>query len=138
MTASIEDLRRVPLFEGMTDRALEAVAELATEVDFADGDVLAREGEPGDAFYMLLDGRVTITRGGSHVRVLEHGDFMGEISLVDGRPRTATATADGPVLALAIPRGGFLELIDRYGAVRLGVLMALTERIRSDEAGRLR
>ena len=57
----------------------------------------------------------------------------GEISLVDGRPRTATATAAGPVNALVIRRPEFLELMDRFGAVRLGVLMALTERVRSDE-----
>ena len=67
------------------------------------------------------------------LRELGPGDFLGEISLVDGRPRSATVTATGPVKALVIGRPAFLELMDRYGAVRLGVLMALTERVRGDE-----
>jgi CRP-like cAMP-binding protein len=135
MTAAIDDLRRVPLFAGMTDRSLEAIVALASEKEFVDGETLTVEGDEGDAFYLLLDGRVDVTRGGVEVRVMERGDFIGEISLVDGRPRTATATALGPVLALVIRRDAFLDLMDRFAAVRLGVMMALTERIRSDEAG---
>lgn len=137
MTAAIDDLRRVPLFAGMTDRTLEAIAALATETEFADGEALTLEGDEGDAFYLLLDGRVDVTRGGVEVRMMERGDFIGEISLIDGGPRTATATAIGPVLALVIRRDAFLDLMDRFGAVRLGVMMALTERIRSDEVGGL-
>jgi CRP/FNR family cyclic AMP-dependent transcriptional regulator len=66
------------------------------------------------------------------VRTIESGDFVGEIALIDGKPRTATVTAATPVTALVIRRAGFLDLLDRYPSVRLGVLMALTERIRSD------
>jgi CRP-like cAMP-binding protein len=57
----------------------------------------------------------------------------GRFSLIDGRPRTASAVAIGPVNALAIERPAFQELMDRFGAVRLGVLMSLSDRIRSDE-----
>lgn len=133
MPATIEDLRVVPLFAGMTDRALEAVAALADEVEFADGASLTTEGEDGGAFYMLVAGTVRVSRAGTLVRVLEAGAFIGEISLIDGRPRTATVVAVGPVRALIVRRAGFLELMDRFSAVRLGVLMALTDRIRSDE-----
>jgi CRP/FNR family cyclic AMP-dependent transcriptional regulator len=82
---------------------------------------------------VVVDGQLVISQNGMTVRDLGPGDFLGEISLVDGRPRTATATAAGPVKALVIRRPEFLELMDRFGAVRLGVLMALTERVRSDE-----
>lgn len=133
MTVDLADLRRVPLFAGMTDRAAEAVAGLASEVSFADGDAVIREGEPGESFYLLLSGAVRVTRDGAPVRALAPGDFLGEISLVDGRPRTATATAVGAVRALEIRRPAFLELMDRFSAVRLGVLMALTDRVRTDE-----
>jgi CRP/FNR family cyclic AMP-dependent transcriptional regulator len=133
MTAVLDDLRQVPLFAGMTDRAVEAVAELAVPVDHPDGAALLLEGEPGDSFLLILDGRVQVTRGGSAVRELGPGAFMGEIALVDGRPRTATATAVGPVRVLEIRRDGFLALMERYPAVRLGVLMALTDRVRTDE-----
>jgi CRP/FNR family cyclic AMP-dependent transcriptional regulator len=133
MTTATDDLRRVPLFQGMSDRALEAVAALAVEVTFEDGQALMIQGEEGDRFLLLLDGRVAVTRDGSHVRDLDAGDFIGEISLVDGRPRTATATALGRVRALEVGRPAFLELMDRHSAVRLGVLMALTDRVRFDE-----
>ena len=134
MTATATDLRQVPLFQGMTDRALEAIAALAHEVEIEAGQPLTTEGDDGDAFFMLLDGQIEVTRGGGTVGQLGPGDFIGEISLIDGRPRTATTTAVGPVRALEVCRPEFLELMDRHPAVRLGILVALTDRIRSDEA----
>ena len=133
MSAVTDHLTQVPLFRGMTQSALEAVAGLATETQFADGDEATREGDEGDAFYVVVDGQLVVSKNGTTIRNLGPGDFLGEISLIDGRPRTATATAAGPVKALVIRRSEFLELMDGYGAVRLGVLMALTERVRSDE-----
>jgi CRP-like cAMP-binding protein len=134
MSAVIDHLTQVPLFRGMTQSALEAIAGLASETEFTDGQDVTREGDEGDAFYVVVDGTLVISQNGMTVRNLGPGDFLGEISLIDGRPRTATATAEGPVKALVVRRPEFLELMDRYGAVRLGVLMALTERVRSDEA----
>jgi CRP-like cAMP-binding protein len=133
MTDIADDLRRVPLFSGMTDAALTAVAELASPIEFADGDALTVEGADGDAFFLLLDGRVSVSRGGAPISELAAGDFIGEIALIDGRPRTATAVAVGPVQALVVQRADFQALMERFGAVRLGVLMALTDRIRADE-----
>jgi CRP-like cAMP-binding protein len=133
MSDVVDHLRAVPLFQGLSDSALEAVAGLASEVEFADGQMVTREGDLGDAFYVIVDGRLGVSRNGSSVRELGPGDFLGEISLVDGRARTATTTALGPVEALVIRRPAFLELMDNFGAVRLGIVMALTDRIRSDE-----
>ena len=133
MSAVTDHLTQVPLFRGMTESALEAIAGLATETQFADGDDVTREGDEGDAFYVVVDGQLVISKNGMTIRSLGPGDFLGEISLIDGRPRTATATAAGPVKALVIRRPEFLELMERYGPVRLGVLMALTDRVRSDE-----
>ena len=133
MSAVVDHLANVPLFQGMTESARDAVAGLAQETHFDDGDDVTREGDEGDAFYVVVDGRLVVSRNGMTLRELGPGDFLGEISLVDGRPRTATVTATGPVKALVIRRPEFLELMDRYGAVRLGVLMALTERVRGDE-----
>jgi CRP-like cAMP-binding protein len=133
MTAAvIDDLKRVPLFQGMTERAIEAVATLVTALSVADGQPIVAEGEPGDAFYLLVEGQVEVTRRGEPIRRLGAGDFIGEIALVDGRARTATATAVGPVRTLVVRRDAFLELMDHHPAVRLGILMALTDRIRSD------
>ena len=133
MTSTIDHLRAVPLFTGMSDRALEAIAALAEAAAFADGSALTRQGEPGDAFYVIVEGTVQISRDDKPIGVLGGGGFIGEIALVDGRNRTATAMAAGAVEALVISREAFQALMDRYAAVRLGVLMALTDRIRSDE-----
>jgi CRP-like cAMP-binding protein len=129
----VDQLKAVPLFQGMTEPALEAVCALANEVQFADGQAVTVEGESGDAFYVLVHGQLRVSRHGKTIRDLGPGDFLGEISLIDGRPRTASAVAIGTVNALAIERPAFQELMDRFGAVRLGILMALSDRIRSDE-----
>ena len=133
MPAAIDDLRAVPLFQGMSDRALDAVAGLATEIDIADGTAITSEGDDGDAFYLILEGAVRVTRAGGPVGSLGAGDFIGEISLIDGRPRTATTVAAGPVRALVVQRAEFLDLMERFAAVRLGIMMALADRVRSDE-----
>jgi CRP/FNR family cyclic AMP-dependent transcriptional regulator len=133
MSAVVDHLANVPLFQGMTESARDAVAAIAQETYFEGGDTVTREGDEGDAFYVIVDGRLEVSRNGMTLRALGPGDFLGEISLVDGRPRTATVTATGEVKALVIRRPEFLELMERYGAVRLGVLMAVTERVRGDE-----
>ena len=137
MAEVVDHLRAVPLFQGLGDRALESVAGLAAERSFGDGEAVTTEGEGGDAFYVVTAGRVGISQGGRHISDLGPGDFLGEISLIDGRPRTATATAIGLVDTVCIRRDAFQRLMDTHGAVRLGVLMALTERIRRDAATNL-
>jgi len=134
MAEVVDHLRAVPLFQGLSDRALETVAGLAAERSFADGEALTTEGEVGEAFYVVTSGRLDVTQSGRHIAELGAGDFLGEIALIDGRPRTATTTAVGPVDTVCILRGPFLELVDSHGAIRLGILMALTERIRRDAA----
>ena len=131
--ANVDHLRGVPLFQGMTEQSLEAVAALAGEIRFEDGQEVTVEGEPGDSFFVVVDGRLRVARHGVAIRELGPGDFLGEISLLDGRPRSATTVAVGPVDALVIERPAFQELMERFPAIRLGILMALTDRIRSDE-----
>jgi protein phosphatase len=87
-----ELLKRVPLFGGLSKRALTEVAKIADEIDLADGKVLIREDDPGRQFFVLLDGKAEVRRKGRKVNTLEAGDFFGEISLVTERPTTATVT----------------------------------------------
>ena len=135
MSAVIDHMRKVPLFRGMPTSALETVADRATETTFGDGETVTREGEPGNTFYIVTEGRLHVSKHGTLVRDLGPGDFLGEISLIDGGPRTATVTADGPVQALVIRRADFLEMVEWDSAVRLGILTALTERIRKTDPG---
>lgn len=131
MPITPELLRLVPLFNGMTDRSFEAIANLASETDFAVRDELVRQGDPGHSFIILVNGRALVERDGRRLRELGPGDFLGEISLIDGSPRTATVSALDPIHAFVIGRDGFLQLIDRIPVFRLEVLEALTERIRA-------
>lgn len=130
-------LRLVPLFNGMTDRSFEAIAGLAAETDYAAGDDLVRQGAAGDEFIIIVRGRARVDRDGTILRELGPGDFLGEISLVDGNPRTATVTALEPIHALTVRRDGFLDLIERIPVFRLEILNALTERIRATAASPL-
>ena len=96
MSTKAEVLRSVPLFQGMTDRSIETIASLAEETRFESGSTLVREGEPGDQFLIIRDGSAVVDQGGHAIRELGSGDFLGEISLIDGRPRSATVTATAP------------------------------------------
>jgi CRP-like cAMP-binding protein len=130
MATTAEVLRSIPLFQGMTDTAVDAIADLAEEASFPAGGELTREGEPGESFLVIVTGRASVEIGTRTVRELGAGDYLGEISLIDGRPRTATVTALEAVTALVVPRAGFERLINDYPSVRLDVLNALTSRLR--------
>jgi CRP-like cAMP-binding protein len=125
-----EALRGVPLFQGMTDGAIDAIATLAQPTTFAAGETLVQEGEPGESFLIITEGRATVEQGGQQIRELGGGDFLGEISLIDGGPRTATVTAIEPIEALRIERDGFGRLMNEFPAVRYGLVSALTVRLR--------
>ena len=123
-------LRRSHLLQGMTDRTLEAIADLTSERTFASGQVIVREGDVGDTFFVITSGSAVVEQKGSRLRELSSGDFFGEISLIDGQPRTATITASEEVAALTLEREDFQQLIADHPSVRLELLMALTERLR--------
>ena len=125
-------IRGVPLFGGMTDAAIDAVTSVAIDAEFEAGDPIVTEGEPGDCFYVVVSGRATVDRGGERVAELQPGDFFGEIALLDGRPRTASVIATEHLHAAAIRRLDFQRLLDQRPVIRLGIIEALTQRIRRD------
>ena len=92
MDRKAELLAHLPLFAALDPRSIEAVATLARDVALPAGTVLMREGEPAESFYLIVDGTVHVERTGQLVRSLSSGGFLGEIALVEGSQRTATAT----------------------------------------------
>ena len=133
MTVTDSILRGVPLFTGMTDRALEAIENLVSHRSFDTDEDLVRQGDPGDSFLILRDGSASVLVDDRPVHELGPGDFLGEISLIDGGPRTATVRATAPIHALVIGHEDFAMLLERHPSVRLELLMALTARIRRSE-----
>jgi len=130
----LEQLKRVPLFAALSKRDLEELGTLADEVDIADGRVLTRQGETGNEFFVVLDGAVEVDVNGNVISTLGKGDFLGEIALVDGKPRTATTRAVGPTRLLVVGHQQFHQLMDDFPTVKTCVLEALAERVRRNEA----
>jgi CRP/FNR family cyclic AMP-dependent transcriptional regulator len=127
----IELLRSVWLFERCTNKELQAIARLAMPLDVAEGRVLAREGETGTEFYVIVEGRAEATRGGERLNLLGPGQFFGEISLLDHGPRVATVVAQTPMLLLVLSSREFDELIERaFPSVSRRMLMVLGQRLR--------
>lgn len=104
-------LRSVPLFADLDSQSLDAVSVLAREVDVPAGHILMLEGEPGDSFYVIADGTIHVERSGTPVRSMSTGGFLGEISLLEGGPRTATATCVTDCTLLRIERHEFERLV---------------------------
>jgi CRP/FNR family transcriptional regulator, cyclic AMP receptor protein len=104
-------LARVPLFEGLSKRQLAQVSSLMTSVELSAGRVLARQGEIGREFVILLDGEVEVARDGRVIAVRGPGEYIGEIALLDDRPRSATVSAKTDVTAEVLNRAEFVSLL---------------------------
>lgn len=131
MVASTDALRAIPLFKACSDRSIEIISGIVRDEAFPEGAVLVREGDPGESLIVIKRGSATVDQAGATLRKLGAGDFLGEISLIDGRARTATVTADEPIEALVIDRSGFTRLMDEFPIIRFDLVTALTERLRA-------
>ena len=127
--AKVEMLRRVPLFSQCSKKELEEVASLADEVALADGRVLIREGERGREFFVIVDGHLRVDRKKRKIATMKDGGFVGEMSLVTGKPRNATVTTQGEVRALVITDRDFNRLLAHSPGIQLKVMRALAERV---------
>jgi hypothetical protein len=110
-SAELAALRRSPLFEMLAAPVLEDLARALVRRTVAPGEVVVREGEPGEQFYLVADGELDISIGGRHVRTTAAGDGFGEIALLHDGIRTATVTARGPGTLYALDRAPFLEAV---------------------------
>ena len=127
--AKIELLKRVPLFERCSRRELGQIAMLADELDLPIARDLTREGAGGFEFIILVEGEADVVRGVRVVNELGPGDFVGEIALVTGQPRTATVKTRGPSRILVVTASAFRTLMRDVPSIQDKVLAALTARI---------
>ena len=104
-------LRQVPLFAPLELKSLERVAQQLVRIEVPAGDVLIREGDEGDRFYVIESGQMTASFEGTVLRQMGAGDPFGEIALLRDVPRTATVTADEPTVVLALDRADFLDAV---------------------------
>ena len=119
------------LFTGVDRSDLAGVAGRAVEVDFPTGHVIARQGEIGTGFFLVVSGSVRVVRGGEEVAVLGPGDFFGELSVLDGLPRTAQVAAAEPTRCLALASWDFEQALLDSPSLALSILKGLAARLRS-------
>jgi CRP-like cAMP-binding protein len=130
----IERLRALDAFAACDPRELRAVAAAADEVDVPEGHVLCHEAKVASECYVILDGEVDVVVGGVPVARLGRGQLVGELGVIDHRPRSATVVAVGDVWALAIPAPLFQGLLDVSRPLRSALLSQLVERVRRLDA----
>jgi CRP/FNR family cyclic AMP-dependent transcriptional regulator len=125
----VEALKRAPLFEGLSRKELVQLARVSDDLEVPSGKVLCREGEVGQEFFVIVDGKVDITRKGKRVTTRGGGDFFGEIALLEETPRMATVTTKTPVRLFVLTRADFRHLVDENPSVERKVLRALARRL---------
>jgi signal-transduction protein with cAMP-binding, CBS, and nucleotidyltransferase domain len=126
----LELLRRVPLFSALESDELAAVAAITEERDEPAGVTLTTEGRHEGYFYAIASGSVRIERGGRTIATLGDGDFLGEIALLDGGPRTATAVTDSACRLLVMTQQRFWRLLQDAPEIREAVLEEVGRRLR--------
>ena len=127
-------LAKAPLFRNLSRNDLVALAKVTEDLEVEEGKVLAREGDIGHEFFVIVDGEVDVAKEGETVRTLGSGDFFGEIALIWESPRrTATVTAATPVRLFVLTRPAFRGLIDHHPDIEEKVLEALEERVRATQ-----
>jgi CRP-like cAMP-binding protein len=129
LDAKVKLLSRVPLFEACSQPELARVAAITMQVDVPEDEVLIREGEPGELFFVLVEGTAVVRKGKRRVATLGAGDFAGEIALLTNAPRTATVRTTSPVSALRATRKGFSALLETSPRIQRKILKALADRL---------
>jgi CRP-like cAMP-binding protein len=137
-SGSLEILREFPLFSGLEGEYFETLAALAQHVAVPAGTSLFEEGSQGDKFYVILEGEMEVTRreGGETLTlaVLGPGGFLSEMSLLEDRPRTASARALQDTELIAIEPDDFRDLLHRSPGAAVDMLQTVTARLRSTES----
>ena len=128
--ARIKHLARVPLFSGCTDEELARIAHISQIVVSPAGTVLTEMGAPGNSFFFIIDGRVSVQTPIGSGDPLRPGDFFGEMSLLDGEPRSATIVATTDVRLLIVEHSHFWRLLDEAPDLVRRILRVLSRRVR--------
>ena len=132
--ARIEIFRRVPLFDGLSDKELTAVAGAAKERRFDTGDVVVGEGEGGVGFFVIADGSARVETHGERRATLGPGDSFGEVALLDeGGRRTATVVAESPLGVFGLTAWQFTPLLEQYPSIAIKLAKVLARRLREAE-----
>jgi CRP/FNR family cyclic AMP-dependent transcriptional regulator len=127
-------LGRCSFFKDLSRGELRELAKVTEDMEVDEGRALTREGASGSEFFVIIDGEAAVTKEGADVRTLGPGDFFGEISLLEDRPRTATVTAKSPLRFFVLTRQNFRALLNKQPQLDEKVTSALEDRLRATES----
>ena len=128
-------LGSVDLFKGVSPKVLKRIAGAGRVVEFEPGFEVTTDGSSGVAFHLIMDGTAEVSVGGQARGTLRAREGFGEISLLDGLPRSATVRAgDAGMTTFALTSWEFLPILDENPSVARGLLKVLCARIRSIDA----
>lgn len=130
--AKIELIRKVPLFSQCSKKELEVIARHADELALPQGKELTKQGARGREFVVIAEGTADVHKNGRRVNRLGSGDFLGEIALLSGAPRTATVTTTSPTRILVLTDRAFKRVTEQVPSVHRSVLAALSQRLHAD------
>ena len=125
-----ELLAAAPLFADVDAAGLERIAARTVEVEFTPGHVIARQGEIGTGFFLIASGRAKVVRDGRETASLGPGEFFGELSILDGKPRTAQVVAAESTVCLALASWDFEAVLLANPALTLAILRGVASRLR--------
>ena len=131
----INFLKLIPLFSSLTDEELEAILRLSFRLKYPKKKIVFIENEEGDKLYIILRGSVKVTKiskSGEEIilAILHKGDFFGDMSLLDGKPRSATVISIEDSELMLINRNNFEKVIEKYPTIAFKLLNELTSRLR--------
>lgn len=126
-------LGRVPLFSGLDEKELMAVADAGREVSFESGKAIMKEGEPGIGFLLILDGKAEVRKKGKTVAKLGNGGFFGEMTVIDDKPRSADVIAVEPTTCFGLTEWSFFPILRSNPSIAIGIIRELVRRLRQLE-----
>ena len=132
MSAPVDLLQRVPLFEGLEQRELQNIASSMKERTFGAGDTVTEEGRSGAGFFVIADGEAEVTAHGQHRRDLGPGDHFGEVALITDTDRTATIRAKTELHCYGMTSWEFKPLVESNGRIAWQLLQSMGRMLRED------
>ncbi len=132
--AFLDHLAEVPLFSALSRKELSLVARRAEDVKVDQGRVLVSEGSTGSEFFVIIDGKASVSKKGRKVATLGPGDAFGELALLDKAPRNATVTAETPLEVVVLGQREFGGLIDEVPGFARKLLAGMARRLRDSDA----
>ena len=130
-TDPTESLRRVPVFAGLDKKELAELGKLVHEQSYAPGATIVKTGAGGHGLYIIKEGRVSVIQDGKTVATMGPGQFFGEISVLDGGPRTADVRADTETVCLTLISWEVKPLLMDSPSITYKMLLEMVKRLRS-------